>query len=43
MPAILIEVGSHDNLEDAKKLINSYRMDKVADAIVEGVNEYFES
>lgn len=41
MPAILIEIGFHDNPEDVVKLVDPDVRNKVADAIVQGVNGYF--
>ncbi len=41
MPAILLEVGFINHLDDEKKLFDPAFQDRVADAIVAGIYEYF--
>ncbi|MCX8075102.1 MAG: N-acetylmuramoyl-L-alanine amidase [Clostridia bacterium] len=38
-PSVLIEVGFHDNKEDAKWIINN--ISKISDAILKGIDTYF--
>ncbi|MFF3923091.1 N-acetylmuramoyl-L-alanine amidase [Paenibacillus lactis] len=42
MPAVLLEVGFINHPEDEKKLFDSSFQDRVADAIVAGIYEYFD-
>ena len=40
MPAILIEVGFLSNAGEERMLKNSYSRQKIAENIVEGINDY---